>query len=266
MPVFGSWHEMGIYDLPAVTDHVLNATGASQLHYLGFSMGTTVFWVMLSHRPHYAAKIRVMVALGPVAFVQHVQGPLRFVAPFVNLIERSMSLAGRHEMLSFGPVMDRLVSVFCHDEALTAAICQNMLFLVAGQKPSRLNKRYLPVLLAHTPAGTSVRTVSHYLQLVNSGSFSQYNYGKLPNLAQYGSFTPPEYKLQHVTVPVALFWSAADWLAAPQDVNRLETVLPNVVLSKQVKSSRFSHLDFVWASDAKDLVYRDVLKVLDDYH
>ncbi|KAG0712969.1 Lipase 1 [Chionoecetes opilio] len=164
-----SWHEMGIYDLPAVTDHVLNATGASQLHYLGFSMGTTVFWVMLSHRPHYAAKdpghggpgSRGLRAARPGA------SPLRG-APR-QLIERSMSLAGQHEMLSFGPVMDRLVSVFCHDEALTAAICQNMLFLVAGQKPSRLNKRYLPVLLAHTPAGTSVRTVSHYLQLVNSG-------------------------------------------------------------------------------------------------
>lgn len=261
-----SWHEMGVYDLPAVIDHVLEETGLEQLTYLGFSMGTTVFWVMLSERPEYADKVRVMAALGPVAFTQHVQGPLKVMAPFVNMIETSLNMLGRYEMLSFGRIMDQVTSVFCNEKVFTAAICHNLLFLIAGPNPDRLNKKYLPVLLAHTPAGTSVRTVTHYLQLVRSGAFGQYDFGRMSNLAHYGSFTPPHYDLSHVTVPVGLFWSSADWLAAPQDVARLQSLLPNVVLSLEVQDDDFSHLDFVWASDAKELVYTHVLAFLRGYH
>lgn len=261
-----SWHEMGMYDLPAAIDYVLDTTSKPTLDYVGFSMGTTVFWVMLSERPDYAEKVNVMVAMGPVAFVQHVQGPLRFAAPFVNIIERSLSMAGRYEMLSFGSFMDRMLSVFCDERALTAAICHNLLFLVAGPNPTRLNKSFLPVLLAHTPAGTSVRTVTHFLQLINSGTFRQYDFGHFSNLAHYGSLTPPDYNLSRVACPVGLFWSPADWLATPEDVKRLETHLPNLVQSKAVQDDAFSHLDFVWASDAEELVYRDVLKFLKSFH
>lgn len=58
--------------------------------------------------------------------------------------------------------------------------------------------------------------------------------------------TPPDYNLSHVTCPVGLFWSPADWLATPEDVNRLETHLPNLIQSKAVQDDAFSHLDFVW--------------------
>ncbi|XP_045106990.1 lipase 3-like [Portunus trituberculatus] len=260
-----SWHEMGVYDLPAVIDHVLNVTGETRLKYLGFSMGTTVFWVMLSERPEYAKKVSVMAALGPVAYTQHVRGPLKVMAPFVSMIERSLSLFGQYELMSFGSTMDKLTSMFCNDKIFTSIICRNLLFLIAGPNPDRLNKKYLPVLLAHTPAGTSVHTVTHYLQLVRSGAFGQYNFGRMSNLAHYGSFTPPQYTLSHVTVPVGLFWSSADWLAAPGDVARLQAALPNVVMSMEVQSGDFSHLDFVWASDAKELVYTHVLEFLKAY-
>lgn len=36
----------------------------------------------------------------------------------------------------------------------------------------------------------------------------------LENLFVYGQFTPPEYDLSKVTAPVALHYSANDWLAA----------------------------------------------------
>lgn len=260
-----SWHEMGVYDLPAVIDHILYETGQAQLTYLGFSMGTTVFWVMLSERPDYADKVRVMAALGPVAYAQHVKGPLKVMAPFVGMIERSLSLLGRHEMMSFGGTMDKLTSMFCNEKMFTSFICRNLLFLIAGPNPDRLNKKYLPTLLAHTPAGTSVHTVTHYLQLIKSGAFRQYDFGRLSNLAHYGSFMPPSYDLSHVTVPVGLFWSSADWLAAPQDVAKLQSLLPNVVVSREVEDDDFSHLDFVWASDAKELVYTHVLEFLEGY-
>ncbi|GLG93105.1 Lipase, partial [Gryllus bimaculatus] len=38
------WHEVGLYDLPASIDYVLEQTGEEKLFYAGHSMGTTAFW------------------------------------------------------------------------------------------------------------------------------------------------------------------------------------------------------------------------------
>lgn len=49
---------MGYYDLPAIIDYVLNTTQAEDLYYVGFSMGTTIFWAMMNDRPEYNQKVR----------------------------------------------------------------------------------------------------------------------------------------------------------------------------------------------------------------
>ena len=43
-----SWDEMGQYDLPAMLFYVTKHTGQSSLVYVGHSMGTTAFWVMMN--------------------------------------------------------------------------------------------------------------------------------------------------------------------------------------------------------------------------
>ncbi|KAK7871599.1 hypothetical protein R5R35_001791 [Gryllus longicercus] len=72
-----SFHEMGVYDLPAVIEYVLKVTGREQLYYVGHSLGTTMFFVMASLRPDVAARVHFMVALAPVATVHPVGGSLR---------------------------------------------------------------------------------------------------------------------------------------------------------------------------------------------
>lgn len=66
-----SWHEMGVFDLPAYIDYILERTARSQLHYIGHSQGTTTFFVMASTRPEYNQKIKSMHALAPVAYFEH---------------------------------------------------------------------------------------------------------------------------------------------------------------------------------------------------
>lgn len=69
-----SWHEMGIYDLPAIIDYILaNGNGEQKLFYVGHSMGTTMFFVMGSERPEYNNKIRASFQLAPVAYMSHVK-------------------------------------------------------------------------------------------------------------------------------------------------------------------------------------------------
>lgn len=71
-----SWHEMGVSDLPAVIDYILETTGSEQIFYGGHSMGTTMFYVLASERPEYNSKIRAMFSLAPVAFMSYLKSPI----------------------------------------------------------------------------------------------------------------------------------------------------------------------------------------------
>lgn len=71
-----SFHELGMYDLPAAIDYVLaRSKGFQQLYYFGHSQGTTSFFVMGSERPAYMKKIKLMHALAPVAYWEHIDSP-----------------------------------------------------------------------------------------------------------------------------------------------------------------------------------------------
>lgn len=90
-----SWHEMGMYDLPAMIDYILYQTGQQQLFYIGFSQGTTQFWVLMSLRPEYNKKIKLMSALAPVAYTGHIDGLLRPLSFFANIFK--VGIAGTCE-------------------------------------------------------------------------------------------------------------------------------------------------------------------------
>lgn len=71
-----SWHEMGLYDVPAMIDYILDNTGQKSLLYIGYSQGTTAFFVMASERPEYNGKVKGMVCLAPIAFLYNQRSPL----------------------------------------------------------------------------------------------------------------------------------------------------------------------------------------------
>ena len=78
---------MGVHDLPADIDWILNVTGHKKLYYIGHSMGTTMSYVMASMRPEYNDKVHFMVSLAPVAFMAKVKSPIRLLVPFIKDFE-----------------------------------------------------------------------------------------------------------------------------------------------------------------------------------
>lgn len=69
-------------------DYALQHTGASRLHYVGHSQGTTAFFVMNSLNPSYNDKIISMHALAPVAYMANNRNLLlNIMAPFAGSIE-----------------------------------------------------------------------------------------------------------------------------------------------------------------------------------
>ena len=63
-----SFHDIGIYDLPAEINYV-TGINPGKLIYIGHSMGTTQFFVFASERPDVASKVKAMFALSPVVFM-----------------------------------------------------------------------------------------------------------------------------------------------------------------------------------------------------
>lgn len=120
----------------------------------------------------------------------------------------------------------------------------------------------LPVIMCHTPAGASVQQIVHYGQSIRSGVFRQLDHGVVGNLLAYGNIWPPTYNLRRITAPVALHYSLNDFLAEPDDVQQLINELGNVVGGFVTPDANFNHFDFLWAVDARRLVYEQVVEVM----
>ncbi|KAL5288763.1 hypothetical protein ACFFRR_009149 [Megaselia abdita] len=259
-----TFHEMGKYDLPAMIDHVLNTTKHEQLHYIGHSQGTMTFWIMCSERPEYNKKIKLMQALAPVAFLNNCKSlGVNFLAYFRRPVGILLKLIGVNEFLPSSEFLGLFSQIMCKDQSLTQEICTNAIFIFTGYDKNEMNTTMLPIVFGHTPAGASVKQIMHYGQVKDSGKFRQYDYGYFDNYWKYGSLYPPEYDLTKVTAKVALHYSQNDWLAEQKDVEHLYETLPNTVGKYMVGFERFNHLDFVWAIDAKKMLYDKLTKMIE---
>lgn len=87
-----SFHEIGVYDIPAMIDYVLDQVNRTSLTYCGYSQGTTAFFVFLSMRPEYNAKIATAYLLAPVAFMRY---STLVAKPVVSKIKELMVKTGQ---------------------------------------------------------------------------------------------------------------------------------------------------------------------------
>ncbi|XP_046625247.1 lipase 3-like isoform X1 [Neodiprion virginianus] len=260
-----SWHEMGYYDLPAMIDYILEVTGHTSMYYVGYSQGTTIFYVMASELPEYNSKIRAMVSLAPIAFLAHQRSPLiKCTVHFYNLMEWGSSYCNIHQWFPRNKLQARALGTLIRNAPgpLTKGVCTSWLYLIAGFGSNQLDKAMLPLIFGHFPAGSSYKQIIHYGQSVQSGSFQKFDYGKKKNLEIYGSIQPPKYNLDKVKVPVTIFYSENDFMTDPRDVARLADKLPNVIEKYKIPYAKFNHIDYLWGVDAKTLVYNYVIKIL----
>ncbi|EDW76558.1 uncharacterized protein Dwil_GK14601, isoform A [Drosophila willistoni] len=258
-----TFHEMGLYDIPKTIDHILNHTNTRQLHYIGHSQGSVVFWIMASEKPEYMDKIILMQALAPVAFLKHCRSPVvNFLAEWHLSVSFVLQLIGVHEFLPKNEFIIMFNQLICDETTITKEICSNVIFLTTGFDKSQLNETMLPVVVGHAPAGASTKQMQHFGQLKRSGEFRQFDYGWLRNHWRYGSINPPTYKLENVQAKVALYYGQNDWLAQPEDVEDLDRMLPNVVSKYLVDYPEFNHLDFIWGIDARELLWERMFDLM----
>lgn len=64
-------------------DYVLQKSQEEKLTYVGYSQGTVMGFAGFSTQPELAAKVKLFIALAPVARVSHIEGAL---APLAQII------------------------------------------------------------------------------------------------------------------------------------------------------------------------------------
>ncbi|EDV32373.2 uncharacterized protein Dana_GF15804 [Drosophila ananassae] len=256
-----SFHELGIYDLPAAIDYILSRSkGFEQLHYIGHSQGTTSFFVMGSERPIYMKKIKLMQALAPVTTWYNNGNPIaRTFAKYIRPLSSLAKSFGIYELPPENEVWRRLYYNLC--SFAFPNTCTYILFELFGVNYQQFNSSLIPLFLGHAAAGSSVKSLLHYLQLVYNEGFLKYDYYE-ENPRIYGRDSPPQYDLANVDCKIALHYGKNDKLTAAIDVQNLRKTLPNVILDNLISNERFNHIDFIWGNDVKTMLYDDVMEIM----
>ncbi|XP_039754173.1 lipase 3-like [Pararge aegeria] len=258
-----SWHDVALYDLPAVIDHVVKLKGKeAKITYIGHSMGTTILFAMLSLRPEYNDILSAGFALAPVTFLSDLQSPIKALAPIASNVAYMEMLYGSHEFIPKDSVLGKM-SNSCDVDNVDSLVCKNVIFYICGYNEKQFNKTLLPVFLSKLGTGTSWKTAVHFAQEITAGGrFQQFDYGKKDNLKVYGSEQPPEYDLSKITLPIKLFWAENDLLSSEKDVKLLFEKLPSTTEIYKVPDPDFNHLDYLWAVDAPTIINDKVLHSL----
>ncbi|XP_012054536.1 PREDICTED: lipase 3-like [Atta cephalotes] len=259
------WHEIGVYDLPAMIDYIVKTTGRKKMFYIGHSQGTTSFFVMTTERPKYQNYIKEMHALSPIAYCGRMKSPLQVLSQFSVGFDYFWNLIGLYKFNPNHDFIKVIQQLVCAEKAFTQPICSNFMFLLCGFNIEQFDTALLPVILGQFPDNASTKQIIHYGQLINSGTlspnkFKQFDYGILGNTNVYGLPNPPNYDLSKIKVPIYLYYSKNDWLANVKDVKKLYKELGNPSGKTLIADKKFNHLDYMWAKDVKKLVYDQIIE------
>lgn len=255
-PIFWqfSMHELGIYDLPAVIDYVLEETELKKVSYVCHSMGCAGFFVLLSEHPEYNDKVTTTVALGPVTHFRHTKSvTVKTLLQNVDLVETLTALGLQQEIM---PSSDsyRHMPTLLMDSAFND---------FAGEDPRLYENGFREVIYGHNPSGASLKEFLHYAHIFYNYDFVKYDYGPLNNLIRYRSLRPPPYNLTNCKVPVYIFYTQNDNIADMEDVERLANKLTTVVELNEVKDPLYSHMSLLMSKTAKELINDHIIDIID---
>ncbi|XP_072948164.1 lipase 1-like [Epargyreus clarus] len=262
-----SVEEVGLYDVPALVDHILQNTGVDKLNYIGFSQGCTAYFIMCSERPDYRDKTAVMIALAPaVILVNQESVLLKTIFNSALFFKRILEMFGIHEIFSKGTFNQELMEYVCQvtGPSWTGRLCGSVGYL-DSYNPGSMTSDTQQLVFSHTLMGTSLNTLVQYGQVLHSGRFQKFDYGETINLRKYNSTQAPEYNLSAVSTPVLIIQGKSDKLIGNKDTKVVSRRLPNVLELVEVSDPKWNHFDMLYNRDIKTMIYPKINEYLQKY-
>nr|XP_056705246.1 lipase member M-like [Euleptes europaea] len=252
-----SFHEMGIFDLSAMIDFILQKTGQRQIYYVGHSQGSSIGFVAFSELPQLAEKIKIFFALAPS---YNLEGNITPLMQLLHLPEVLIELMfGRKEFCLMNMGLRAFVARQCSYRPIDY-FCKQALLSFCGFNEKNLNQSRTDVYVSRFPDFTSVKNILHWGQVAKSGEFRYFDYGS--GLAdKYNKTTPPLYRIEEITVPIAIWHGGHDWLCQPVEIEALLPRITNLIHLKYLPD--WNHFDFLWGLDAPERLYREILYLME---
>ena len=126
--------------------YVRDLTGRQQMLYVGHSMGTTAFWVMMNRHPEMNSVISLMVGMAPVAASTNMASPIKYIAPVADQVERMLTMAGQYEFAPRGSLISDISETLCSQVNQTVPrnesachITENLIFSLSGFDAPQMN-------------------------------------------------------------------------------------------------------------------------------
>lgn len=236
--------EMGRYDVPANIKYILDKTGKTTLTFVGWSQGTSQFFVSMTDAKVKAIvekHVNLFVAIAPVSWMKHQKSGLLSILTDLHA-DQTWDTFFPYGFLNWenAPAESQLL---CKLSA--GFLCKVTVHAVCGT--SKLDTvAAIENLTAHFPAGVSAKELVHYAQLIRKDNFRDYDYGPEGNMKQYEQNTPPAYDVSSIKVPTALFIGEKDDMGDFRDNRKLMSQIggfnPALVYSKVFAG--FSHITF----------------------
>jgi len=230
-----SFHEMGLYDIPAMARFIQNETipasgEIKKITYVGHSQGTSQFFAGMTLLPEFYEKsFNGFVALGPVAFMEYVSSKLIRDSLFFHL-DYIFTKAGFVEMLPNVSAVSTFEKFIC---VHTPYLCNMALEAFADDNTDDDDKDRFLVFLNHFPSGSSMKCLTHYAQSIKTKTF-----------ATFGDMVPYDFtKVKNMKI--ALFVGGQDELATVKDNRFFKTVLQkNGLLDFYKEYEKMGHLSY----------------------
>ena len=245
-----SFHEMGLYDLPAMVNHALEKTNQPNLTYIGHSQGSSQAFVLCSLKPDFCKqKMKAFISLGPAVFIDHQESKLLSLGIDLD-IDIILEKLGMNKIFTSQEDTNKLFKFFC---STFGFMCNGFLDLVADRNTLEINNMdRMPVFFAHYPSGISIGCLDHFGALIRTKKFINYKTGD-------------EYPIENITVPLYLNVGMNDLLSDATDDRRLKEVLMKNkanALKSYIEYEDLGHAGFFMTK--YDVLFNSLIKQISD--
>ena len=263
-----SFHEIAIFDLPALISHVLKTTGQHSLVYIGYSQGTTEMFAALADPATSKWVNRVVshfVALAPIAFLNNLRSPyILGLLPMKDFLLSYMRIMNLNliEKNKCSPLLKEQTDVFirnCENEKDLPKECL-VPYEETDEFPKENNLKQTGYFMNSDPQAFNLQSVAHFCQLTVSTVpiFRRYDYGAQKNMEKYGQVEPPHYNLSLVKTKITAYVGTADLISTVKDV---ETLKENVPQMRVNYLEKWGHLTFLLGKNCSPVYNKIVMEL-----